>query len=279
MGDSLLGFKTFWDTGSSRRVLVLTTEELRTELIDFQVEMIARNKIPGIIGPGIREKDGETRLSYDVSGLVSLTDFVKRQKFQAADLILIIDRIVSLILESKSFLLDDRSFVLEGNCIYVQPKPLEIFLLYIPVELNQDVNCSLKTLVIRLLGDKGNPVSPDNPAQELLEAVNSESFCLSGFAKQLQEVKNNARGPMFIRDLAPSPTYPLPADRIYAVDPEEGGGWATGERKTRPGSVAGKSAPEPGWVSTLRLNWRTVLLGLFGALILVAAAVSRLLKT
>lgn len=182
MEEDIYGFRVDYEADSGKSFLVLTENgQGKPDLIEFQVEMIAKNKIPGVAGLTIREKDLETRFCYDISGLISLSNFFRRQKVSKADFIKILQNITGTLTGCKKFLLNDNCFVISEKLIFINPESLEVFLIYIPCRSTADIVDLFKSFVTNLVIKTANIETDDNFVQKLLGLMKEEHQCISEF--------------------------------------------------------------------------------------------------
>lgn len=264
------GFTVSWETDAAKSLLILTRAGLKRDLIDYQVEMLARNRIPGVAGLTVREKDGEVKLCYDLTGLVRLVDSCSRKTAEPAAVLDLFARLTAILLESRNYLLDSGSFLLEPDYLLKNPAGREIYLIYLPVETETEPGRMFKALVTGLLADRRIAALPDYWKRQIEEALAAEPFSLSRFSRQIREIKNGIDDPVFIPDLAAVPpeqdggregrwaapdpepaNFSLAADRPFLVEPERqadkpGTGLAAFIRRLRGRRETGEALP-PEW--------------------------------
>ncbi len=197
MVKSLFGFPFDYETDLGKNYLVFTKEGPGSNrVIDFQVEMIANNNIPGIVNMAVREKDAETKFYYELNGLVTLANYFKKQKISELEFFIILDRLISTLLKSKNYFLNESSFILDDRFIYIDSKSREVFLIYLPVEIPQDITQSCKALVVNLLINTSCIESWDSFVQRILNLIRTGDFNLIDFSKQLKVMKDDFSNPV-----------------------------------------------------------------------------------
>lgn len=188
----ILGFETDFETDSGNNFLILSKEGLsNNEIIGFQVEMIAKNKIPGVLGLNIREKDLEIKLWYDVTGLATLANFLKRQKVSKNDFISILKNITTTLTDCKNYLLNDRFFILDENMIYINPGSLQTYLVYIPFNRTTEITETFRRFILNLIINTANIDTIDNFVQILLCEIKKDDFCLEGLRRNLDKMRRD----------------------------------------------------------------------------------------
>lgn len=186
----MFGFSNDYLSDGGKNYLVLDKEGLsKTKLVWFQVEMLTNNEIKGIVKLDVREKDSKVKLYYNLSGLVILSNFLKRNKISKSDFISILDMLISVILNNNNYFLNDQSLVLDEKMVFIDPKSREVYLIYIPVEIHQDIIQSLKAFIIKLIVS-ANIETRDDFIQQMLNLIKAEDFNLSDFRNQLRAVRD-----------------------------------------------------------------------------------------
>jgi hypothetical protein len=160
-------------------------------LINYQIEMVTKNKIPGLLQVDMRVKDNNTYFYYNVTSKVPLIQFLKRRKITKNDLTNILMQITETMLAGGNFLLSNKCFVLKEDYIYINPATNEISLLYIPIEIRADKSISLKDFAANFIVYSafidGEDMS-DNYIQKILSYVKCETFNITNFNKMLSHM-------------------------------------------------------------------------------------------
>jgi len=87
--------------------------------------------------------------------------------------------------KSKNYLLNDNSFILKEDFIYVNPRSKQISLIYLPLEMECKITQEFKSFLVNLLINTVNIDTEDNYVQLLLNQIKSDHFSLAEFRKQL----------------------------------------------------------------------------------------------
>lgn len=223
MDNNLFGFNSDFEADTGESFLVLSKEGFnRKQITEFQVEMMVNNRIPGVVTLDVREKDSVLRLYYNLSGLVSLANYLKRQKISKVEFLTLLDRLVSTLMEGRRYFLDDTSFTLDENYIYINPKTREVSLIYIPVDFVRDTIQSLQAFIINLVINTANIDTRDNFVQLLLKQIKVEEFNLPDFRRWLIDMISSDKD--YIPQISepapvPSPIKPGPALEASPVRP------------------------------------------------------------
>lgn len=186
MVESILEFHADIEADAGRTLLVLSKEDLTMDqILGFQIAMIMHNVIPGIVKVELKKIDADIKLGYHLDGLISLTNYLKRQKISKTEFSQLLDNIISILLISKNYLLHDNSFILKEDFIYINPRSKQISLIYLPVEMECTATQEFKTFLINLLINTATIDTNDNYVQLLLGQIKSEQFSLAEFRAQL----------------------------------------------------------------------------------------------
>lgn len=102
------------------------------EIEHYQVKMIQKwqpNKFLKI--KHLNEKN-EHSLFYDITGYINLFDYVYQNGINYKFLMLFVNKVISVFMEGKEYLLSDKGFLLEGDKIFVNPHAGSIRFIYLP---------------------------------------------------------------------------------------------------------------------------------------------------
>lgn len=193
MDKSLFGFNVDFTAGSGRNLLILTRKSQDdTPVVDYQVEMIAHNELPGILKFHVIQKDKELQFQYDTDGMVSLANFLKRQVLSKGQFLSVLDKIISVIQAGKNYFLDNRNFILDERFIYINPRLLQVSLVYLPVNTTQEVMQNLRSLVVNLVINTAGIESHDNIIRQLLAGLKNDEFNLTDFSRKVKDLKSES---------------------------------------------------------------------------------------
>ncbi len=217
-------FKAHYEQTTEQQLLVLTKKNFnREDIIEYQVEMIAKNILPGIIGLEVRERDAEVKLAYQITGLVTLVEYLHNQTITATELLALMERVVVVLQECKNYFLSETAFCLNANYLYVNPESAEVALIYLPVELKQDLVSNLKVFFVNLVTNLANLEQAGDFVPQVLQLVKTEGFNLLEFRQQLKKLKiaycNQAEG--FDTELKLLPTSSGPVQEYITVVPPQ----------------------------------------------------------
>lgn len=181
-------FSVSYERGAATSFLTLKTD-LSEKIIYYQVEMIACNRIPHILPFDVRRENEETCLRYNITSLLSLTQFLKR-KINRNELLKIFADVTKAILDSQNYFLCDKGIILDIDYVYINPGSGEVSVVYIPAEFDVDVGSEFRQFVMNVIItasviDEG---SGDNFIQRILEYAKSETFNMIDFNKLVMDL-------------------------------------------------------------------------------------------
>lgn len=192
MVKSFLEFQSDVEADAGRTLLVLTKEGLAVEqILEFQIAMISQNDIPGIVKLEVKELDSDVKLCYHLNGLISLTNYLKRQKISKSEFTEMLDNILSVLLKCKNYLLNDNSFILNEDFIYINPRSKQISLIYLPMEMECTATQEFKSFLVNLLINTATIDTEDNYVQLLLSQIKTDHYSLAEFREQLATFTGN----------------------------------------------------------------------------------------
>lgn len=131
------------------------------ELIDYQVEMITGNSIPGLLSADARRRDNLVTICYNTEKFISLRAYLNSMGITRDQFVLLINHLKSIFREARRFLLTEESLILEEEYIFVKEDLKEIALLYVPGKIRQNLDASLQDLLLRVIARSADAGEPD----------------------------------------------------------------------------------------------------------------------
>lgn len=185
----MFGFEVSAGNESGAAYLMLAPGEKEDiSLIQYQVEMIANNRIPGLLAMDARRVDDRTGLFYFTGGLLPLDRCLGKKKIGREGFLYLVFRLAGILSDCKKYLLDESSFVLDARYIYVDEGMKDIALLYIPAETGQDIRFSLENLLSGLIGQVLKNGGRDQAMESFLGSLCGKGVSpadLQGFLKKM----------------------------------------------------------------------------------------------
>ncbi|MFZ5353232.1 MAG: DUF6382 domain-containing protein [Bacillota bacterium] len=185
-------FKTCYESNSSCSYLVVGLDN--KEVIEYQVEMIKRNRYRNILPLGVRKTDNEIKAYYDITSHITLGQFLKRKKLTGAQFVDILFKIVNTVVCTRKLLLNHNSFVLDENYIFINPGEYDIGLIYLPVSVDTDIDECIKAFVLKLIIElvSFEEDNSDNYIQKILYCIRSDVFKTAKLNDVLKQLKNSS---------------------------------------------------------------------------------------
>lgn len=190
-------FSFDYESSASSSYLVLRMDTGR-ELFDYQIEMIANNPNAAILPLEIRHINDKINLYYNITSKITLTHFLSRKKLDRNEFAGLMRGIIKAVSESSRYFLNENSFVIDENYIFVNPATTEISLVYIPLKTEEEINNSFKAFVSNLMMNVVNfdEDSGGSIIQKTSSCLRQEHFNLAGLDKLLLELSNLPTAPM-----------------------------------------------------------------------------------
>jgi hypothetical protein len=129
--------------------LILRVENKKVE--DYQVKMLQKNAIPNVLTIRTMVCEDTSSIVYPISGKLSLLDYAKENGVGYELLRNIIETLTNIISVANEFLLYETGFQIDGNLIFIDPKTISCFYVYVPCEKNGSKNVQLLRSLIELL--------------------------------------------------------------------------------------------------------------------------------
>lgn len=167
--------------------LVVKAED-ESKIINYQADMILNNKIPGLLPFDVRRRNNEVYFYYNITSKITLLQFLNRVKIKKGQLVDIMLQITTAMLSGMNFLLYNKCFIFQENYIYVNPATCEICLVYLPIQVDTDVNKALRDFIINMViysADISEEDASDNYICKILNYVKCETFNVADFNRLL----------------------------------------------------------------------------------------------
>ncbi|NMB98423.1 MAG: FHA domain-containing protein [Clostridiaceae bacterium] len=163
----------------------------RENLIEYQVEMISNNCIPGLLAMDLRCKNNEEYLYYKITSRIPLSQLLSRKKINKMQLLDLLNQIIQTMLTGVDYLLYSKCYILDQKFIYVDPAAFKLYMVYVPMEIKEDVNRNLRNFVIDLIVN-ATYIEDDDPAdgciQKIINYIKGDTFNITGFDRLLKQL-------------------------------------------------------------------------------------------
>ncbi|HHW30887.1 MAG TPA: FHA domain-containing protein [Clostridiaceae bacterium] len=222
-------YHVFYEYGVSSSYLILESSQA-TKVKNYQVEMIARNKVENILPLDIRFNNESTSLYYNITSQLQLSQLLKRRKISMDELIKILWSIGKTLIGSKEFLLNENNFVLNEDYIFINPANLQVSLVYLPVDMEGDILQEYKDFILRMILDIADidEGACDNYLHKILMSVKSETFNIKNFTNMLEHMTAMKSGPCTENE-----SITEPDQYIYVQEDDRGFGNGSGNEGSK----------------------------------------------
>jgi hypothetical protein len=159
-------------------------------IFEYQIRMIQENPTAQLLPLHKKQTDNDIYLFFDITSKTTLNQLLKRMKIKKYELLSILKSLTRSIGLGKQYLLQDGSFILHGDYIYIDPASLELSIAYLPIKSEVDINQEVKALIMDLLIYKASfeTHSEGDFVYELLSLIKSESFSLNQLDKIISNI-------------------------------------------------------------------------------------------
>jgi hypothetical protein len=176
------------ESGKCRRLVL--SADANEKVYNYQIDMINSNVMKSINGFQMTRKDGRIYFSYDITSKISLSQFLNKKQLKRNEFLKILVSITNIICCCNSCLLSEKCLLLDEEIIFINFENMEISMIYIPVDLGQDLTRELKDMVSRLIMSavRIKDSSCDNFIQRILEKTIDNTFNIPEFNKFLSDL-------------------------------------------------------------------------------------------
>ncbi|GIP32683.1 DUF6382 domain-containing protein [Paenibacillus sp. J2TS4] len=115
--------------------LVLSSDPplTREDLVPLEYKMLETYTVPRQLPIEFEERDRTIQFRYDTTSLTTLTEVIKRTKLSEEQFYTFIYTIVTILDDSKIYMLNEERYVLKEEYIYIGQQLADIQLLYLPL--------------------------------------------------------------------------------------------------------------------------------------------------
>ena len=111
--------------------LILWEEKFRD---CYQVEMLVKNQIPGLLSCRLGLWDEKAALYYEITSRQNLRLILERKRLNAGELYRLLEGLQKAVKTCRSYLLDGKQLLLNPDYIYLEPDTWEPAFCYFPFE-------------------------------------------------------------------------------------------------------------------------------------------------
>jgi len=171
-------------------LLIFKEEGLKNEdLTAIQVNMLQNNFIPRLLPIEIEEIDLNVRLRYHVAEKKRLSTLLKQRKIAFKDYLQLLIQLVSVIEDSKIYMLNENHYILIPDFIFIGRNPYDIYLTYLPIkdiEKQRSLQSELSKFILETI--RSTEAIQGQAYQRILEVIKQEHFNINLLRQSLQEL-------------------------------------------------------------------------------------------
>lgn len=151
-----------------------------------QRAMLYSVSVPNLLRLDVKEVDFQVSLHYEITGRRMLSQCLKQDKIGMAELYSLLLQVVTVLDDSKQYMLSPMNFIMDENHIFVE-EPLSagiLYFTYVPIMEFQGEGMlakSLLTLITKIIPSVA--IIEGNGIQQLLRFCSSELFSVTGLKK------------------------------------------------------------------------------------------------
>lgn len=223
-----------YETMASHANLVYEIE--KEENIDtVTLGMITNNQIEGIIRPTLSQRNVSKYLKYNVTGKMSMKDYV--QKVQKNVLLTILGSILEIFESAQEYMIDEKSFVLDRDYIFIDFNTHKASLISIPEEggvKSQELELFLKDLLFSSSFDEeengdyvitlfnylnSNTAFSVKEFRSLIQDLRSDKAATSSVVQQQKPVQERTKVEK-VNNIPPAYKPPVVEPPVYVPEPQ-----------------------------------------------------------
>ena len=159
--------------------------------IYHQMDMLINNSMGGVLNMNILVTDEKLSLYYNVTSRLTLGKYLSLKKLNRLELMNILVNITTTIRFCDGYMLYDRCFVFNEDYVFIDPVTLRTFLVYIPLDTDEDFLELFKKLVLDIitrLARLDDQPGDGNYIQVIIENLKSETFNIRDFWEMLNDM-------------------------------------------------------------------------------------------
>ncbi|CAG7630000.1 DUF6382 domain-containing protein [Paenibacillus allorhizosphaerae] len=184
------------------------------ELSDFQLHMMAANRIPHLLELQLEAREGNIQLYYQITGKRMLAHFLRMEKLTMHQYFSLLHRIVEVLCDSKVYMLLPGRYILKEDFIYCGNGLEDVYLTYVPKEhlegkepLASDLQQLASKWIHRVTELNGNGY------QELMNCLYEDNFNLPELKQLL--LKHMRHTATVLSQTAAHPSYPNHSEELH----------------------------------------------------------------
>ncbi len=179
-----------YESSSYDSYLVIRAQSMES-ILNYQVEMITGNTIENVIAMGLKQKDENVDMYFNITSKLSLKQFLKRKVLEKNEFIGIAQSIIKILIDCRDYLLYDNCFLLTEDYIYINPETYKVSLVYIPCRTYLNTCEKIKELMFKLITVSADITESINDSylQKIINFLKIEGFNLQDMNNFLMGLK------------------------------------------------------------------------------------------
>ena len=163
-----------------------------TTIVDYQMEIINNNRELPILNINVKSINNINKFSCDITGYITLQDYLIQRDINKNDLIGIIHNIVNTIINTENYLLKKYNLVIDVENTYVNILTKEIKMLYIPIKerVNENDYELIRKFLLKVVGVAAKIDSSNPMLKEVIKYIEVQYYSLVDIKKKLEAVSN-----------------------------------------------------------------------------------------
>ncbi|MEN8908264.1 MAG: DUF6382 domain-containing protein [Clostridiales bacterium] len=171
------------------KYLVFSTNAEKSYL-SYQVEMLSNNDT-NFLHIKVRRMDNNINFYYDITSKMSIVEYLESFEIDKVKLLKILKSIVKTLFDCEDLILSDASILLKISYIYIDKKSLDVYFVYMPIEMENNSINLLKDLLTDLISSriKFRESLDRDCVRRILAMLKSDKFNIVNLSKLLNELE------------------------------------------------------------------------------------------
>lgn len=157
-------------------------------IIEYQERMIIDNPTEHIVPLVIKRMNENVTLCYCYGNKVKLNDYLKSSTLNNKEALQIIKNIARSFIETSNILLNEESFYLSDESVYIDASNLAVGLIYLPIDYQADNKKALIDIVKKVYESCPDKNSYNQAEEKIVRNISQAGFTLKRFYCWLEEI-------------------------------------------------------------------------------------------
>lgn len=199
---------TFTYENQGENTILVYTLDADEQIDTLEINMTANNRIEGALSPAFLQKNTARKLKYNISSKISLKQYFANT-VNKETLILVLKSLTETMLLVEKYLLEEESFLMDMDYIYVDRKNSKAYLLCFPIINEREKHIKFSEFIRKMIFQlKFDETENCSYVAMLMNYVNQqESFTLRGFLKILTQIETEEKQEKGTKEETPETGY------------------------------------------------------------------------